>query len=147
MNYANQSIDQEAVDVFKEALGYLSNLQQFSVQVQSTLEDITITGHRVDFEIASTLTVSRPDKLHAERHSDLYNQVLCYNGSLLTLYNPVQNVYATESAPGTIEEMFHFARDTYGISAPASDLIYSNAYELLMFEVNHAEVIGKEIIG
>lgn len=144
---ARHSIDQEAVAIFKSAMDYLGNLDQFSVQVQSTLEDINESGFRVDMEIASSLVVNRPDKLRAERHSDLYNQVFYYNGSILTLHNPIQKVYASEPVPGTIEEMLHHARDTYGISAPASDLVYGNAFDLLFYEVSHAEIIGTELIG
>ena len=140
-------VDPEAVDILRNALDYLSNLKQFSVQTQSTLEDLLNSGHRVDFEISSSVTVSRPNKLHSERHGMLFNQIFYYDGKTLTLYNPSDKVYATEPAPGTIEEMFHFARDTFGIGAPVSDLIYNNAFSLLMYEVNFAVVIGKEMIG
>lgn len=77
----------------------------------------------------------------------LHLQIFFYNGSTFTQYNPVQNVYATVATSGTIEEMLHHARDTYGISAPAADLVYGNAFELLMDEVQHAEFLGKEIVG
>jgi hypothetical protein len=142
-----QEVDPEAVEILRNALEYLSNLKQFSVQAQSTLEDILESGHRVDFEISSSVTVSRPNKLHSERHSKLFNQIFYYDGKTLTLYNPTDKVYAVEPAPGTIEDMFHFARDTYGLGAPVSDLIYNNSFELLMYEVNFAAVIGKEMIG
>ncbi|HEY9113851.1 MAG TPA: DUF2092 domain-containing protein [Bacteroidales bacterium] len=141
------SVDQEAVDIFKGSMDYLHSLQKFSVQAQSTLEDINLSGHRVDYEIASTVVLQRPNKLRTERSGDLYNQVFFYNGKTLTLYNPVQKVYATEAAPGTIDEMFLFAYDKFGISAPVSDLIYSNAFELLIEDVSYAEVIGLEMIG
>lgn len=140
-------IDQEAVEILRSSLDFLSKLEQFSVQVQSTLEDIHVTGHRIDVEMASSILISRPDKLRTERHSEEFNQIFYYNGSELVLYNPVQKVYASEPAPGSIDEMIHHARDRYGLSTPASDLIYDNAFELLMDEVQHAEILGLVIIG
>ena len=141
------AVDPVAVDLFENALDYLSTLKQFSVRAQSTMEDLIQTGHRVDFEISSSVTISRPNKIHIERHGLNLGQIFYYNGQTLTLYNPSEKVYATEAAPGTIEDMFHSARDAYGISVPVSDLLYSDAFSLLMEEVNYAVVIGKEMVG
>jgi len=141
------AVDPVAVEILQGSLDLLSNLTQFSVQAQSTLEDMLDSGHRVDFEMSSSVTVSRPNKLHAERHGELFNQIFYYDGSTLTLYNPSDKVYANEPAPETIDEMLHFARDKFGLGAPVSDLIYNNAFSLLMDEVNFAVVIGKEMIG
>jgi len=141
------SVDPEAVDLFRDAMDFLSNLNQFSVEAQSTYEDLLYSGHRVDFEISSSVIVSRPDKLRTERHGMMYNQIFYYNGETLTLYNPSDKVYATEPVPGTLEDMFHYARDTFGISAPVSDLLYKDAFSLMMYEVNFAMVVGKEMIG
>lgn len=140
------SIDSDAVEILRQSLGLLSSLSSFSVKSQSTMEDIRNSGHRVDLEISASLIVQRPNKLWMERHGDLLNQFFLYNGSSLTLYNPVQNVYATEEAPGTIEEMFQFSYDEFGLSAPVSDLINVNAFDLLMKDVNHAEIIAEEMI-
>jgi len=141
-----EMVDPKAVDGLKTALEYLATLKHFSLDVQSTFEDLLESGHKVDFEISSDVIVSRPNKLKTERHGGSFNQIFYYNGKVLTLYNPSDMVYATEPVPGTIEEMFHFVRDEYGISVPVSDLLYNNAFSLLMYEVDFATVIGKEMI-
>jgi len=140
-------LDPEAIDIFRGAMDFLSELKEFSVQAQSTLEELSNSGHRIDLEIAASVTVSRPDKIHIERHGLGFGQKFYYNGRTLTLFNPAEKVYASEAAPGTIEDMFHFARDTYEISVPASDLLYKNSFTLLMQEVTCALHIGKEMIG
>jgi hypothetical protein len=63
------------------------------------------------------------------------------------LYNPSAKVYATEKAPDTIEGMINFARETVGILLPAADLLYRNAFPLLMQGVSLAVVVGKPVIG
>jgi len=87
--------------------------------------------------------VKRPNKLRAERKGDIISQVLYYDGKTLTLYNAADKYYATESAPGSVEEMLDFARESLGLVAPASDLLYRNAFPLLMQDVTSAMVVGK----
>lgn len=143
----SSSVDPEAVDLLRGALEFLNGLEEFSVKSQSTMEDLLYPGHRVDVETSSSVVLSRPNKMHIERHGSQFNQIFFYNGETLTLYNPGDKVYARESAPGTIEDMFHFARDTFGISVPTSDLLYGNSFELLMEDVNFATLVGKEMLG
>lgn len=143
---AISDVDQEAVDKLRNTLDYLSNLKRFSVETQNTLEDLDDLGHRLDYEIASKLVVRRPNKVQAERHGSFYSDKFYYDGASFTMYNYKENMYVTDAAPGTIEEMLHTARDTYGISAPLADLIYNNSFDLLIYQVNYAAVIGKEII-
>jgi hypothetical protein len=72
--------------------------------------------------------------------------VFVYDGKSLTLSNPQENVYAQVTAPGTLEEMLDFARIKLDIVAPAGDLIYKNAYDILMDGVTEGIVVGKAVI-
>jgi hypothetical protein len=141
------SIDPRSDQILKKMCDYLGNLQQFSVHTQNTLEDTLDSGHRVDVEIAADVVISRPDKLRAERKGDVIDQIFFYNGKTLTLYNPSEEVYATERAPGTIEDMLSFARDSLGLIIPVGDLVYRNAYPLLINDVTFSVVIGKSVIS
>lgn len=141
------AVDPEAVELLRRALDFLSNLTQFNAQFQSTFEDMHESGHRVDLEISGNLIVNRPNKLRVERFDKLIHQIFYFDGKALTLYNPSDKVYATEPVHGTIEEMFHFTRDTFGLSYPVTDLLYRNSFSLLIQDVNFAVIIGKEMIG
>ena len=140
-------IDPQARQILKKMCDYLGSLQQFSVNTQNTLEDMLYWSYRVDYDISAKVVVRRPNKLRAERKGDLIDQIFFYDGKTLTLYNPPDKVYATEPAPGTIEEMFDFTRESLGLSVPAADLVYRNAFPLLMQDVSMAVVIGKSMIG
>ena len=139
--------DPAATQILKRMTDYLGSLRQFSVRTQNTLEDLLDSGHRVDYEVSARLLVSRPNKLHAERIGDVFKQVFYYDGKTLTLYNPSDKVYATESAPGTIEGVLGFARESLGLTLPAADLLYPNAFPLLMKDVTFAVLVGKAVIG
>jgi hypothetical protein len=141
------AVDPAATQILKRMTDYLGSLPQFSVYLQHTLEDMH-DGHRVDLDASARAIVSRPNKILAEQKlGDQTEQVFYYNGKTLTLSNPSDKVYATEPAPGTIDETLHFVRDTLGVSVPVSDVLYTNAYSLLMQGVTLATVEGKSVIG
>ena len=142
-----QAVDPAATEILKRMSDYLGSLKQFSVHTQNTLEDVLDTGHRIDLDVSASVTVSRPNKLRSERKGDLVDQVFYYDGKTLTLYNPSNNIYATESAPGTFEEMFLYLYETLGFGTPISDLVYSDAFPLLMQDVIFAAVVGKSYIN
>ena len=143
----SSAVDPTATKILQRMTDYLGSLQKFSVHTQNTLEDILDSGHRIDFDVSATVTLSRPNKLHAERKGDLVDQVFFYNGKTLTLFNPSDKIYATEPAPGTIEEMLDFARESLGLIVPVADLVYRNAFPLLMQDVTFATVVGKSTIS
>jgi hypothetical protein len=141
------AVDPAATKILQRMTDYLGSLKQFSVHTQITLEDLLASGHRVDFDVSANVSISRPNKLHAERKGDLIDQTFYYDGKTLTLYNPSDKVYATEPAPGTIEELLDYARESLGLTVPVADLVYRNAFSLLMQDVTLAVVVGKAVIG
>jgi hypothetical protein len=141
------AVDPAVTQILQRMTEYLGSLRQFSVHTQNTLEDELDSGHRIDYDISAKVIINRLNELYAERRGDLVDQIFYYDGKALTLYNPADKVYATESAPGTIEEMLDFARESLGLMIPAADLIYRNAFPLLMQDVTLAMMVGKAVIG
>ena len=141
------AVDPAATEILKRMTDYLGSLKQFSVHTQNSLEDVLISGHRIDIDVSSDVIISRPNKLSAERRGDLQaNQIFYYDGKSLTLYNPPSNVYATKPAPDTYEGLFKYMAESLGFAVPVSDMIYQNAFPLLMQDVSLAVVIGKTVI-
>ena len=136
-------IDPQAEKLLKASTDFVAAQKVFSVDTRATLEAVLESGQKIQFDNAARATVRRPDKLRAERVGDLVDQVFYYDGKSLTLHNPVEKFYATVAAPGTIEEMLDLAREKLGIVAPAGDLLYRNAFEILMTDVTDGIVIGK----
>lgn len=140
------AVDPAATQILKRMTDYLDNLKQFSVHTQNTIEDMLDSGQRIDTDVSASVIISRPNKLRAERKGELLDQVFYYDGKTLTLYNPSDRVYGTEPAPATIEEMLHYASDSLGLIIPAADLVYRDAYPLMMQGVTSAIVVGKAVI-
>ncbi len=145
--HAQASIDPQAEKILRRMTDYLGKLKQFSLNTQVTLEDLLESGHRIDLDVSASVVISRPNKLRAERRGDVIEQTFYYDGKTLTLHSGSQKVYATEPAPATIEELLDYARDSLGLIIPASDLVYRNAFQLLVQDVTFATVIGKTVIG
>jgi hypothetical protein len=104
------------------------------------------SGHRVDYDLLANVNVKRPNKMRAQRIGELMNQRFLYDGKTLTVYDPTKKVYATKTGLDTIEEMITFARETGGVLLPAADLLYRNAFPLLMQDVTLAVVVGKAVL-
>ena len=68
------AVDPAATKILKKMTDYLGGLKQFSVHTRNNLEDLLESGHRVDFQISADVTISRPNKLHAERKGDQVDQ-------------------------------------------------------------------------
>jgi hypothetical protein len=141
------AVDPAAVQKFKRMTEFLDGLQHFSVNTQSIIEEMRFSGHRVDFDLSAKVTVKRPNKLSAVRSGQLLNEQLFYDGKTLSLYRPSEATYATAAAPGTIEKMIDFARETVGVLLPAADLVYRGAFPLMMQDVTLAAVIGQTVVG
>jgi hypothetical protein len=141
------AVDPVAVQTLKRMTDFLDGLQRFSVNTQSIIEEMHFSGHRVDYDLSANVTVKRPNKMRAQRTGDLMNQRFFYDGKTLTVYNANEKVYATQTALDTIEEMITFARETVGILLPAADLLYRNAFPLLMQDATLAVVVGKAVVG
>ena len=139
-------VDPQAIGKLKNALNYLGSLRSFRAETQVTIEDISQTGHRTDSDVFTRLAAERPNKLFAHRLGEPLDQRFYYDGEKLTLYSPKDNAHATVPAPATIEEVLNFARDSLGLMVPAADLIYQNAFDLMVQDVNFAMDLGKTTI-
>jgi hypothetical protein len=136
----------EAQRLLEASTDFLAKQQQFSADTRITLEVVLKSGQKIEFNHTARQSVQRPNKLRAERTGDLVLQVFVYDGKSLTLHNPQDKVYAQVAAPDTLESMLEFARTKLDIVAPASDLLYKNAYDILMDGVTDGFVVGKAVI-
>jgi hypothetical protein len=140
-------IDPQAQAIFKKSTDYLAGLKAFSVDTQSTIEVVLQSGQKLQFDNGASASVLRPNRLVARRKGDLVNQTFYYDGKTLTLYNPDQKYYATVAAPNTVEAMLDYARESLDVIVPAGDLLYRNAFEILMSDVKSGFVVGKAVVA
>ena len=139
-------IDPEAQRLLKASTDFLAKQQQFSADTRNTLEIVLKSGQKIEFNHTARMSAQRPNRLRAERTGDLVDQVFIYDGKSLTLHSPKDKAYAQVAAPDTLDGMLDFARTKLDIVAPAGDLLYKNAYDILMDGVTDGFVVGKAVI-
>ncbi|HWS41051.1 MAG TPA: DUF2092 domain-containing protein [Arenimonas sp.] len=142
-----QSPDKDALALLKSSLDYVASLQQFTVQSESTIEVVLINGQKIQFNNNASMALLRPNKLIAKRVGDIIDQHMYYNGNTFTLFNADSNVYATAKVPATLDGMLDTIRDQYDIIAPASDLMYKNAYERMTQSATSGFIVGQSMIN
>lgn len=141
-----QSPDQDALAVLKNSTDFLAAQQQFSVNSESVLEVVLANGQKIQFDNAASMALKRPNKLKAQRVGELVDQHMFYNGKTFTLFNPSAGLYATEAMPANLDAMLDKARDDFDIIAPASDLIYTNAFDRLTKSATSGYIVGNTMI-
>lgn len=143
----SSEVDSDAIRLVRRATDYLAGLERFRVETETTIESVLSTGQKLQFGHRVAVAVQRPNKLRAERVGELVSQVFYYDGASLSVNLPNDKYHATVPAPPTIEAMLDFARDKLGVIAPAADLVYKNAFELLTDGLTSAFVVGKAVVG
>lgn len=141
-----QSPDKDALAILKNSTDFLAAQQQFSVNSESVLEVVLENGQKLQFDNAASLALKRPNKLKAARVGELIDQHMFYNGKTFTLFNPSAGIYATEAMPANLDTMLDKVRDDFDIIAPASDLIYTNAFDRLTKTATSGYIVGNTMI-
>jgi hypothetical protein len=143
----SSDVDPDAIALLRRSTNYLAGLKQFRVETDTTIETVLDDGQKLQFGHRVSVTIQRPDKMRTERVGDLIKQGFYYDGRSLSVHLPNDGYYATVAAPPTIEAMLDFARDTLKVVAPASDLVYKNAFERLTEGLTSAFIVGKAVVG
>ena len=123
-------IDQMSERVLLDACGYLRSADHFSVNVESSYEDVLTTGTRVEYSRQASVVLERPDHLRIDSESDKGRRSFFYDGKTVTVYHPDERVYAVFAAPPTIDAMID-AAEARGVSMPASDLLMNQPCQAL----------------
>jgi hypothetical protein len=140
------NVESKADQTLRKMSDYLAQLQQFKIKTENMLEIVLTTGQKIQYDNQLEIAIKRPNKLLVTREGEVYDQKFFYDGKMLTQYSKGQNFYATIQAPPTLDEALDFAVETLHIEAPGGDLMYSNAYKILMENVVSGFYVGMSIV-
>lgn len=138
-------IDPQAVDTLRQMAAFVTGLREFSVHVQTTRDLVLPTDQALTSDLTYDLMVRRPDGLRINMTSAAGGAQVFYDGRTLTVFTPAKNFYATESAPGTIEETMKAAMKR-GISLPLAEFIYRDPNRKLIANLASATFVGSSLI-
>ena len=140
-------IEPEAKQILKRMTDYLGGLESFSLDTENMLEDVLVSGQKIQYDFTANVQIQRPNRVRVERTGDELQQLFVYDGATLAMFNPLDGYFATTPAPDNIDDLLHFARDTLDIVPPTGDFVFTNAFDLLMASVTEGFVVGKSMVG
>jgi hypothetical protein len=143
---AGRADEANAKSLLKAMSDYLAAQKAISFDYDSNLEIVSTQQQKIGLASSGTLTLNRPDKLHATRTGGFSNIEMVFDGKALTLLGKNANLYAQVDAPGTIDQLVDVLRDKYHRPVPAADLLMSDPYKELMPQVNDAKDLGSGVI-
>lgn len=119
----------------------------FTVRTSTLHEGALANGQRVLLGGSAALAISKPDRLAASVGSDLGSFTLSYDGSTVTLLNPVANVYAASPLSGDLERAVGWLEDRLGIDIAVRPFLAADPYAALVSgSETTGVVVGRSVV-
>jgi len=140
-------IDPLALKVLKAVTDPIRNASAFSFLTRTMRENLGTNGQTITYFTASEVIVVRPDKLKVTFRGRGRDVQLYYDGGKAVLYSPGPNLYATISAPQTLDAVLDRLEER-GVYLPVKNLLESDPYQSLASDLKTGYVIGRvEVFG
>lgn len=136
----------DAKRLLKAMSDYMAAQTAFSFEYDAVLDVVTPQDQVLGLASSGSVSVKRPDKVHASRAGGFADAELNFDGKTLTLLGKNLNVYSQVEIPGTINHLIDELRDTYHRPLPAADLLMANSYETLMQGVVDIKDLGSGVL-
>lgn len=126
---------------------YMAAQKTFSFGYDTNLEFVTKDKQKITLASSGSMTVARPDNVHAKRDGGFANVEIFFNGKTLTVWGRDTNTYIQAEVPGDLDNLIDTLRVKLKRPIPGADLLASNVYEALMDGVTDTKDIGSGVIG
>ena len=136
-----QVISPEAQAVLDKMSAYMEGLKTFSIDSQSTRDEVVEFGFKVQHNEHATLTAQFPNKLRSEISGDLRERTFIYDGASLVIYSPDDAVFARTPAPDSIMKLIDRALGA-GVEIPMVDVLLQASKDELTEGVTGGVLVG-----
>jgi|SRR5271169_4147292 len=136
-----------AKSLLKAMSDYMAAQKVMSLSYDTNFEIVTKAKQKLMLASSGTLTLNRPDKIHATRHGGFADVEMVFDGKTLTLLGKNLNLYGQADVPGTVDHLIDELREKYHRPIPGADLLTSNVYDQLMSDVIDVKDLGSGVIG
>ncbi|MEE8294875.1 MAG: DUF2092 domain-containing protein [Sphingomonadales bacterium] len=143
---AQNEISEDATDILRSMSDYMGSLESFSYNFDADTEVLLTNGQKLQISSSGELKVQRPDGIRFARKGGERSGVIYFDGTALTFYGEIMNVYFQLESPGTIDDAINNLRDELGVDAAGADLIYADLYEGIMEDVSSADYWGLAVV-
>jgi hypothetical protein len=140
-------IDSVADSTLRQMCDLLDGSKSFRLTVHATMDGRAESGQLVQFNRASDISITRPDRLYAKTDSNEGKWSVWYQNRSLTVLDRESNEYATEAVPGRIDEMLDYLAENHDLCMPMADLLVGKTYDSLLADVEEGTYLGLHLAG
>ncbi|MBJ3776709.1 DUF2092 domain-containing protein [Acuticoccus mangrovi] len=136
-----------AKSILKSMSDYLASQPSIAFTYDSTFDVVTDDGQTLGIASSGTVVLKRPDHVMATRVGGFANVEMLFDGKDVALVDKTADAYVEIALPGSVDHLLQELYDKYGFPLPATDLLASDPYELLMDGVTDIKDLGAGVIG
>ena len=130
-----------------EVGSYLRAQKHFAVKADAVVDEVLLSGQKLQFTSTVDYQVSSPDKLRASVRSDRKYRDYYFDGKTLTQVAPRNGYYASVPLPGTIGDAMTAVAQRYEVEIPLADLFLWGTPKGGLDDVTAALLVGPARIG
>jgi hypothetical protein len=136
----------DAASILKSMTDYLNSQKTLSASFDSDIEIITPELQKIQFASSGQMKLSRPDKLRVRRTGGYADVELVYDGKTISIYGNNAKSYVQADLPGTVDHMIDTLQERSGVGLPGTDLLLSDAFDVMMTTVLDGEHVGPGVV-
>ncbi len=136
-------LEPAALERLKAMSDLLKGAHSFSFKALTDREQLSVNGPMLDFFVASTIAVARPNRLRVDTTGDLYNASLWYDGKTVAIYSAKSSFYGQTDAPPTIDDTVMMLMDRFQMAFPVAGFLLRDPYAKMMEGVTMAFDAGQ----
>jgi hypothetical protein len=136
----------DSVALLKAMADYTAAQKSISATFDSDIEVVTSELQKIQFTSSGQLKLARPDKLRVRRTGGYADVDLVYDGKILSFYGNNAKAYVQADLPGTVDQLVDAIQDRTGAAMSGTDLLVSNAFDLLTSDVEASEHVGQGVV-
>ncbi|MFO1432292.1 MAG: DUF2092 domain-containing protein [Candidatus Competibacteraceae bacterium] len=142
-------LEPKAIDLLKAMSARLTGAKLMSFTALTTYEHPSRLGPALAYTTLSEVLMERPNKLRVLTAGDGPASEFYYDGKVVMVYSPAENLVAMAEAPPTLDAMLKAAFERAGIYFPFTDVIVADPYkDIAEGGLVHAFYIGQsKIVG
>ena len=137
----------DAKRILKAMSDYMASQKVISFAYDANLEVVTKDHQKLALASSGTVTLNRPDKIHATRSGGFADVEMLFDAKTLTMLGKNKNLYAQIDIPGTIDHLIDELRVKHNKPLPAADLLMEDVYGQLMPGVVDVKDLGSGVIA
>jgi hypothetical protein len=138
----------QAMAVLQRMAELLAQAPRFSVTLDIGFDAVQDSGQKIEFGETRQIVLRRPDRLRVDATKrDGAQSTLLFDGKDITVFHPQENVYATTTRPGSVDEAIVYFVHDLGMRLPLAEMLTSHLAQRLPEQVRVADYVESSSIA